>query len=178
MKSRGSFEAVCDYCGKTYYTHKSAYQKQKRHFCSRMCYSKHRSERLTVEEQNAFHGNSILTICNYCGKEYYTYKSAYEKRERHFCSRTCYAKYRSEQLPHEEQNAYGRGHSLEERKRRKKARHTLNHHLRDKHIERHPCEFCGAPNGEAHHDNYDNPLEVRWLCRKCHRKWHKEHGCN
>lgn len=46
-----------------------------------------------------------------------------------------------------------------------------------------PCEVCGEfgktrdgfLNVEAHHDDYNFPLQVRWLCRKHHFEWHK---CN
>lgn len=33
------------------------------------------------------------------------------------------------------------------------------------------CEDCGTQRGkiEAHHDDYDSALAVRWLCRSCHR---------
>lgn len=24
-------------------------------------------------------------------------------------------------------------------------------------------------------DDYNKPLEIRWLCFECHRKWHKLH---
>lgn len=35
-----------------------------------------------------------------------------------------------------------------------------------------PCEQCGDPKAEAHHDQYDRPLAVRWLCRKHHKQVH------
>ena len=50
-------------------------------------------------------------------------------------------------------------------------------------IERHlECEKCGVLNPrfkngrtaiQAHHSDYDKPLEVMWLCQRCHHKWHK-----
>lgn len=35
------------------------------------------------------------------------------------------------------------------------------------------CEGCGLPGDvHAHHDDYDRPLEVEWLCPPCHRERH------
>ena len=36
-----------------------------------------------------------------------------------------------------------------------------------------PCECCGDENSQAHHDDYNFPWKVRWLCKKCHDDWHK-----
>lgn len=40
---------------------------------------------------------------------------------------------------------------------------------------RQPCETraCGRK-ADAHHEDYSKPLEVRWLCRGCHMRTHKE----
>lgn len=35
-----------------------------------------------------------------------------------------------------------------------------------------PCEGCGSTKVHAHHDDYSKVLDVRWLCRACHRAWH------
>lgn len=39
---------------------------------------------------------------------------------------------------------------------------------------RQPCQFCGKK-AQAHHDNYDKPLQVRWLCPLHHTAWHRTH---
>ena len=37
---------------------------------------------------------------------------------------------------------------------------------------RRSCEVCGDPKSQAHHSDYDKPLDVRWLCFKHHRQVH------
>jgi hypothetical protein len=35
-----------------------------------------------------------------------------------------------------------------------------------------PCEVCGAERVDAHHERYNEPMRVRWLCRKHHKAEH------
>jgi hypothetical protein len=35
-----------------------------------------------------------------------------------------------------------------------------------------PCECCGDPKSEMHHQDHERPLDVTWLCRPCHLAWH------
>src|SRR5262245_4742864 len=39
---------------------------------------------------------------------------------------------------------------------------------------RQPCQVCGASSALAHHENYNQPLAVVWLCRSHHVKRHRE----
>lgn len=42
-------------------------------------------------------------------------------------------------------------------------------------LKKQPCERCGsAVRVHGHHDDYYKPLEVRWLCPKCHMERHRE----
>ena len=39
-------------------------------------------------------------------------------------------------------------------------------------LEKQGCEVCGSETVDAHHDRYDEPLNVRWLCRRHHVRLH------
>jgi len=39
-----------------------------------------------------------------------------------------------------------------------------------------PCEVCGKQNAFAHHDDYEKPLQVKWLCNYHHCEYHKSGG--
>ena len=39
------------------------------------------------------------------------------------------------------------------------------------------CEVCGDLNAEAHHPDYDRPMDVRWLCRTHHKAEHRRLRC-
>ena len=38
------------------------------------------------------------------------------------------------------------------------------------------CEVCGEADTHGHHDDYNSPLDVRWLCNTHHNEWHRENG--
>ena len=55
--------------------------------------------------------------------------------------------------------------------KRRKAQQDLNNALRDGKIIALPCFVCGLK-AEAHHPNYDAPLDVIWLCPPHHKQTH------
>lgn len=63
------------------------------------------------------------------------------------------------------------------------AQNVLEYAIRKGIVERKTsCENCGATGKmkdgrtkiQAHHTDYNKPLEVTWLCQKCHHEWHKQ----
>lgn len=69
-------------------------------------------------------------------------------------------------------------HIIHRRKRLSNA--LLNNRIRSGDIKRPgKCSACGAEcQPEAHHNDYSRPLDVEWLCRKCHQKRHPRKGMN
>lgn len=54
-----------------------------------------------------------------------------------------------------------------------KAQTAVGNALRDGKIIKEPCSFCNSTsNVHAHHNDYSKPLDVVWLCAKCHHRIH------
>jgi len=82
-----------------------------------------------------------------------------------YCKK-CHAEYMRENRPK---------HSELTDKQRKKAnaRSYANVYLNRGKIDRKPCEKCGSPESQMHHEDYNRPTDVTWLCRECHLDHHK-----
>jgi len=61
----------------------------------------------------------------------------------------------------------------EPERKKSKARAYANVYKARGKITRGECFICDAPRAEMHHENYDEPTIVLWLCRSCHMEHHK-----
>lgn len=58
-----------------------------------------------------------------------------------------------------------------------RAAHVLvGHAIRSGKLTKQPCEVCGTAEVHGHHDDYAEPLKVRWLCTEHHFEWHRLNG--
>lgn len=53
-----------------------------------------------------------------------------------------------------------------------KAHYLVSNAIRDGRLKKSLCLFCSAEYVHAHHRDYARPLEVIWLCPKCHHRLH------
>lgn len=53
-----------------------------------------------------------------------------------------------------------------------KAQTAVGNAVRDGKLKKLPCLFCGAAEVHAHHRDYTKPLDVVWLCPRCHHRLH------
>lgn len=59
-----------------------------------------------------------------------------------------------------------------ESKKRANARSYANRYIKYGILKKEPCSNCGDEKAEMHHEDYDKPLQVKWLCRPCHLQHH------
>lgn len=57
---------------------------------------------------------------------------------------------------------------------RANARSYTHEYIKRGKIKRNACVKCGNEQAEVHHSDYTKPLEIIWLCRKCHILIHKK----
>lgn len=55
---------------------------------------------------------------------------------------------------------------------KRRAHRMVEYALAKGRLQKQPCA-CGNPQTQAHHSDYSKPLDVKWVCAKCHAK---EHG--
>lgn len=116
---------------------------------------------------------------------YRPYFAAYEaahRRERAQYHRDWYRVNRERRL--EVSKAYNRSESAKEMRRRVyeemrerypekyAARQAVLVALRKGQLTRKPCQSCGKERSQAHHPDYSQPLQVVWLCARCHAAVH------
>lgn len=128
--------------------------------------------------------DGYLNKCKECAKK--------DARNNHSKNRDYYLKYDKERAMNpdrvEGRKRYARSErgkevnkrltreSREKFPKRYKARNTINNMLaRGLIVKPSYCSCCGKDcNPHGHHDDYDKPTDVRWLCSTCHSDWHKE----
>jgi hypothetical protein len=99
----------------------------------------------------------LRPLCSWCNIEIENFK------KKTFC-KPCAAKYNREWRKKNPR-------SLEE-KHKDNVRAKTRYRIMQGQLIKEPCEICGEIKVEAHHDNYDKPFEVRWLCIKHHHDLH------
>jgi hypothetical protein len=98
------------------------------------------------------------TVCSKCGGQR-------DREGQRYCLACHAASRRVNRVKHSDLSDYHR--------HKANARAYANVHQRRGKLTPEPCSACGAADAEKHHDDYDKPLSVQWLCRPCHLEKHR-----
>ena len=64
----------------------------------------------------------------------------------------------------------------EDNPKKYRAHSMVNYAVKSGKLKKMNCETCGQVEAHAHHDDYNYPLSVRWLCASHHKQWHAKNG--
>ena len=105
-------------------------------------------------------------------KEYLDYYRKYRAKNREafrIYNRYYNKKWRAENGYHNEEN------SKKRYPERQKARMKLRYAVSVGKIQKKPCIKCGNEKSQAHHKDYNKPLDVIWVCALHHSELHNKH---
>jgi hypothetical protein len=105
-------------------------------------------------------------ICDICGTIFMARLDRIEKGKARYCSQICWHKILSKLGGVAMRKRYPIL-AASNLRFAPTARKIAEKELPDK-----PCEICGNPKVDKHHDDYAKPLEVMWLCRRHHIQRH------
>ena len=156
--SRRTVPRICKTCGQTFLAWDNAVKQGYGKYCSHRCRAKH----CTGEANPNWKGGKILRVCQTCGRDFLARKT----NPGRFCSNGCTCKSRIGEV-----NPNWKGDMVTPQKR---AKSVVGRAIKNGKLTRQPCERCGSTrNVDGHHDDYNKPLAVEWLCRSCHWKEHR-----
>lgn|GEM_PF-1977442 len=148
---------VCKTCGKTFKAKPCEIKKGHALFCSRECW--------IAESRRE-------CICQYCGKAFSVTRYDLKRGRGKYCSQSCsHAFFKGENSPN---FVHGKWSLRSRWPEAVKSKNILNRAIAKGEIKRQPCQICGYPNGHGHHEDYNEPLKVVWLCSKHHMRLHAE----
>jgi hypothetical protein len=126
---------------------------------------------LLTKEDGAFYASN-RSACKDCVKT-----RVRKYRETNIESVREYDRRRFHEDPERKQYSYTRSKAYRLKEPVKYRAHSaVSNAVRDGRLTKLPCEVCGSSFAEAHHDDYTKPLDVRWLCKVHHERWHHTHG--
>lgn len=121
--------------------------------------------------------NYVESICAGCGLPFRALRWEIERGKGKYCCAECFRKANppiGTPFGRKEQNPYFVDGNPD-RAKKENARHALRYAIKSGTIVRPSrCSRCpSATRLQAHHHDYNRPLDVIWLCENCHRR---EHG--
>jgi hypothetical protein len=134
-------------------------------------------EQIATVKSDSLLIKSIIRTCHKCGESYPEEFFILDKHShggrRNLCSECNKLKCRTFRKRHPE-NWFARYNDPDEKKKIF-ARSYVRMKVKRGTMKREDCELCGATEKiTSHHENYDQPFNVNWLCRPCHDALHRD----
>lgn len=121
---------------------------------------------------------TVSRICENCGVDFLAKPKEVIRGWGRFCSKKCAqsgchnGNYRGGQ----KSNYTYKLAAMAKNPQRFVAMSRVSYAIKHGHLTRLPCEVCGNPKSEGHHEDYSKPLQVKWLCRKHHIEIHRKNN--